>query len=292
MTTDVTGRYAPSPTGHLHLGNLRTAVIAWAQARAAGGRFIVRIEDIDRQRSKPEFEEQQLADLAAVGIDWDGVPVRQSERPEVYAHAVAKLPTYPCFCSRREIQEAASAPHAPPGAYPGTCRDLTPRQRGEKAAKRAAAGMGPATRLRAEVAEWAARDLVHGEVIGMIDDFVLKRADGDWAYNLAVVADDAEQGVTHVTRGDDLLSSAPRQAHLAHLLGADAPVYLHVPLVVNAEGRRLTKRDGAVTLRDITAATAREWIMGSLGFAGADVPELPGLFDPETLPRDRVVFLP
>ncbi|WP_448851775.1 tRNA glutamyl-Q(34) synthetase GluQRS [Corynebacterium sp. 335C] len=288
----VVGRYAPSPTGDLHLGNLRTAVAAWALARGAGGGFVVRVEDGDRQRSKPEFEARQLEDLAAVGLDWDGVPVRQSERSGLYEAAVAKLPTYPCFCSRKEIQEAASAPHAAPGAYPGTCRDLGPEERERRRAERAALGLGPATRLRAEVAEWTASDALHGEVAGMVDDFVLRRADGAWAYNLAVVVDDLEQGVTQVTRGDDLLSSAPRQAHLAHLLGGRAPEYVHVPLVLNEEGKRLAKRDGAVTLRDVTAGAARAWIAESLGFPGARVDELPDLLDPDNLPRDPVVFLP
>lgn len=288
----VVGRYAPSPTGDLHLGNLRTAAVAWALARGAGGGFIVRIEDIDRQRSRPEFEARQLEDLAAIGLDWDGEPVRQSQRGELYAEAVANLPTYPCFCSRKEIQEAASAPHAAPGAYPGTCRNLAPEERERRRAERAVLGLGPATRLRADVAEWTARDLLHGDVAGMVDDFVLRRADGAWAYNLAVVVDDAAQGVTQVTRGDDLLSSAPRQAHLAHLLGAPAPQYVHVPLVLNAAGRRLAKRDGAVTLRDVGPGAARRWICASLGLPDADVADLPGLLDAGSIPRDPVVFSP
>lgn len=287
------GRYAPSPTGHLHLGNLRTAVIAWARARSTDGEFIVRIEDIDRQRSKPEFEAQQLADLAAVGLEWDGTPVRQSERDEVYLRALEKLPTYECFCSRREIQEAASAPHdsdRAPGAYPGTCRNLAAEVRESKRAERAAKGMVPALRLAAEEKHWLSDDLVHGPTTGTIDDFVVRRADGDWAYNLAVVADDADQGVTEVVRGDDLLSSAPRQAYLAYMLGEPAPVYLHVPLVVNAEGRRLAKRDGDVTLRDVTAHSAREWIMDSLGFPGLAVEKLPEVFTVESIPREQIVF--
>lgn len=262
------GRYAPSPTGHLHLGNLRTAAIAWARARAAGGRFLVRVEDIDRQRSRPEFEARQLADLAAIGLDWDGEPVRQSDRDSLYDDALRRLPTFPCFCSRKDIQrelaEMGGAPHGAPGAYPGTCRDLSEGERAERAAALAAEGRGPSLRLRADVREWRAWDALHGTIVDAVDDMVLRRADGMWAYNLAVVVDDADQGVTEIVRGDDLLSSAPRQGHLAHLLGVPEPTYAHVPLVVNAEGRRLAKRDGDVTLRDISAGEAKRWILDSL----------------------------
>lgn len=301
------GRYAPSPTGHLHLGNLRTATVAWARARAAGGRFLVRIEDIDRQRSRPEFEEQQLADLAAIGLDWDGEPVRQSERTRLYDDALARLPVFPCFCSRKDIQrelrEVGGAPHGVPGAYPGTCRDLGEGERARRAEEMAAQGRGPSLRLRAGVRRWRAFDALRGEVAGDVDDMVLRRSDGMWAYNLAVVVDDADQGVTEVVRGDDLLSSAPRQAYLAHLLGVRGPTYAHVPLVVNAEGRRLAKRDGDVTLRDISAARARAWILDSLrggrGGAGAgasvfddvdDIADLPEVFQLADIPRDPVVF--
>ncbi|MFD5868226.1 tRNA glutamyl-Q(34) synthetase GluQRS [Corynebacterium sp. NPDC060344] len=295
------GRYAPSPTGDLHLGNLRTAVIAWARARAAGGRFLVRVEDIDRQRSRPEFEAQQLEDLAAVGLDWDGKPVRQSDRESLYDDALRRLPTFPCYCSRRDIQrelaEVGGAPHGAPGAYPGTCRDLSEEARAEKAAALAAEGRGPSLRLRADVRRWSAGDALHGEVTGDVDDMVLRRADGMWAYNLAVVVDDADQGVTEIVRGDDLLSSAPRQGHLAHLLGVPEPTYAHVPLVVNAEGRRLAKRDGDVTLRDVQAGRARQWILDSLraGAGGVladvdDLADLPEAFDLMAIPREPVVF--
>ncbi|WP_295627682.1 tRNA glutamyl-Q(34) synthetase GluQRS [uncultured Corynebacterium sp.] len=316
------GRYAPSPTGHLHLGNLRTATIAWARARAAGGRFLLRVEDIDRQRSRPEFEARQLADLGAIGLDWDGEPVRQSERDSLYDAALRHLPTYPCFCSRKDIQrelaEMGGAPHGAPGAYPGTCRDLTDDERERRAAELAADGRGPSLRLRTDVREWRAEDALHGTVVDAVDDMVLRRADGMWAYNLAVVVDDADQGVTEIVRGDDLLSSAPRQAHLAELLGATPPTYAHVPLVVNAEGRRLAKRDGDVTLRDVTAREAEEWILRSLGGAagvagalgaagggedtGAEglmrmdlrdvdrIADLPEVFALEAIPREQVVF--
>ncbi|MBV7294431.1 tRNA glutamyl-Q(34) synthetase GluQRS [Corynebacterium sp. TAE3-ERU12] len=286
----ITGRYAPSPTGHLHVGNLRTAVLAWSLARSVGGGFVIRVEDIDRQRCRPEFEAQQLADLAAVGLEWDGVPVRQSERTERYVQALAALPTYRCYCSRREIQAAASAPHGAPGAYPGTCRNLDPEVAAVKAAERAEVGMEPAIRLRADVASWRVQDALHGEVTGAVDDVVLRRADGGWAYNLAVVVDDAEQGVTQVVRGDDLLSSAARQAYLADLLGYRAPEYVHVPLVLSQRGKRLAKRDGDVTLRDITAGAAQAWIMRSLGLPGVPVAELPDRLAIGDIPREPVIF--
>lgn len=293
----MTGRFAPSPTGDFHLGNLRTAALAWLAARTSGRRFILRIEDIDRQRSKPEFEARQLADLAAIGLDWDGEVVRQSERYGLYEDALRRLQadnlTFECFCSRREIQEAASAPHAIPGHYPGTCRNLTPDQREE----RRKAGRKASIRLKTPVTNWTVTDRYAGSYSGDVDDMVLRRADGMWAYNLAVVVDDAAQGVDQVTRGDDLLSSAPRQAALAHLLGLPEPEYVHVPLVLGPGGKRLAKRDGAVTLRDIAGeeldpARVRDvigWIAESIGFAGVyDLSEL----NLSRLPKEPVVWRP
>lgn len=289
-TSDLpTGRYAPSPTGRLHLGNLRTAVIAWAHARAHGGKFLIRIEDIDRQRSKPEHEAQQLKDLEAIGIDWDGTPVRQSERTELYEEAVAKLSaqglTYPCYCTRREILAASSAPHGAPGAYPGTCRNRA----------EAVPGREPSTRLKSQVEAWEAVDELHGRITGTVDDFILRRSDHMWAYNLAVVVDDADQGVTEVVRGDDLLASAARQAYLAHLLGESAPMFVHVPLVLNSEGRRLSKRDGDVTLGELSVEQAQRWIVESLGAPGSPVPDtiadLPeALRNGLAIPREPVIF--
>src|SRR5215217_6750640 len=195
--TRADGRFAPSPTGGLHVGNLRTALLAWLFARSAGARFLMRVEDLDRQRVKPGYEEQQLHDLAAIGIDWDGPAVRQSERMAEYAAALDRLERdgrlYPCFCTRAEIREAASAAHGPlpEGAYPGTCRDLTAAERAE----REAAGRPPALRLRAGAERVAFADRLLGEQEGVVDDFVVRRGDGTPAYNLAVVVDDAAQGV-------------------------------------------------------------------------------------------------
>lgn len=247
----VTGRFAPSPTGPLHVGNLRTALLAWLLARAAGEPFLVRMEDLDRVTSSDEHAARQLAELAAIGIDWDGPVVRQSERFDRYEAAITELEarglTYECFCSRREIREAAQAPHGPELTYPGTCRELTAAQRAARRRERPAA-----LRLRAPAEPIAIDDRLAGRYAAVPDDVVLRRNDGVPAYNLAVVVDDAAQGVTQVVRGDDLLASTPRQVLLQRLLGLPTPEYVHVPLVVGADGERLAKRHGAVTLEDLT----------------------------------------
>ncbi|QLY31249.1 tRNA glutamyl-Q(34) synthetase GluQRS [Nocardia huaxiensis] len=284
------GRYAPSPSGDLHLGNLRTALLAWLFARSTGRGFLMRIDDLDRV--KTGAAERQLEDLAAIGLDWDPPVARQSERLPLYEEAIERLTaaglTYECFCTRREIQQAATAPHGPMGAYPGTCRDLTDSAR----AARRAEGRPAALRLRAAVTEFEVTDDLHGPYRGAVDDLVLRRGDGIPAYNLTVVVDDAEQGVDQVVRGDDLLPSTPRQAYLATLLGLPVPQYAHVPLVLNTAGQRLAKRDGAVTLRDrLALGETPEHILGilarSLGFAAVTDPaQLTADFRPENLPRE------
>lgn len=286
------GRFAPSPSGELHVGNLRTAILAWLFARSTGRRFLLRVEDLDRARAGAEAG--QLRDLAAVGVDWDGDIVRQTGRGTYYANAIARLSaeglTYECFCTRREIQEAPSAPHAPQGAYPGTCRDLTPAERERKRKVRPAA-----LRLRSVVTEATVQDVLHGRYTGVVDDFVLRRNDGVTAYNLAVVVDDAAQGIDQVVRGDDLLPSTPRQAYLASLLNMPVPEYVHVPLVLNAEGARLAKRDGAVTLADLagagrTADQVRDGLLASLGLPPGPLSRVLGDFDPASLPREPWVW--
>jgi len=295
VTTDESasgaGRFAPSPSGDLHIGNLRTALLAWLWARSTGRRFVLRIDDLDRVRAGAE--ERQLADLTALGLDWDGPVLRQSARLDVYRDAVTELTntglTYPCFCTRREIQEAPSAPHSPPGTYPGTCRGLAADDVRARSAERPAA-----LRLRAAVDEWAIRDERHGTVSGTVDDFVLVRNDGVPAYNLTVVVDDAAQGVDQVVRGDDLLTSAPRQAHLASLLGLVVPTYIHVPLALNKAGARLAKRDGAVTWAELEALGLDPFrlIADSLGLAGSTPSDLLTSFDPASVPDQPWVFEP
>ncbi len=270
------GRFAPSPTGTLHLGNLRTALLAWLFARSAGSEFLVRMEDLDPGRVRPEAAEQQLADLAAIGLDWDGEVVVQSARMELYASALEALRgrglVYECFCTRAEIREAASAAHGPlpEGAYPGTCLRLSASELAEKRA----AGRPPALRVRAgaEVVEF--QDRLLGPVSGVVDDFVVRRNDGAPAYNLAVVVDDDDQRIGEVVRGSDLVDSTPRQLWLARALGLAAPAHAHVPLVLGPDGARLAKRHGDVTLRELPPDRALAWMAASLGLAGRTPREL------------------
>ena len=280
------GRFAPSPTGVLHVGNLRTAIAAYIGARAAGGDFVVRIEDLDRANSTVEHEQSQIHDLRALGMEFDPAIIRQSERFAVYDEFIADLTarglTYECFCSRREIREAASAPNGalPDGAYPGTCRDLSAAEKRE----RVRAGRPPAIRLRTNSESYELVDAIRGVYRGTVDDVVLRRNDGVPAYNVAVVVDDAWQDVTHVVRGDDLLSSTPRQIHLQRLLGHASPEYAHVPLVLGADGERLAKRHGAVTLADLTALgesveVVRDELLTSLGLPTGPLDEVARRFD-------------
>jgi glutamyl-tRNA synthetase len=282
----LTGRFAPSPTGTLHLGNLRTALLAWLFARSAGSRFLVRMEDLDTARVRPGSAEEQLSDLEAIGLDWDGEVVYQSQRLDRYEAAIARLRdaglVYECFCTRAEIRAAASAPHGPlpEGAYPGTCLRLTDAE----LAERRAAGRPPALRVRAQTARVGFEDRLLGEQEGVVDDFVVRRNDGAAAYNLAVVVDDAAQGVEEVVRGDDLLDTTPRQLFMASALGLPAPAYAHVPLVLGPDGARLAKRHGAVTLREVEPAAARAWMLRTLGLTEG------GEFDPARLPHDATIY--
>lgn len=288
------GRYAPSPTSALHLGNLRTAVVAWLMARSTGRRFLLRIEDLDvtRVSAAGPVADRQVADLSALGLEFDPPVMWQSARLDAYREMAGGLSDrlYECFCTRREIAEAASAPHGDGfRPYPGTCRELTRSERERRRRDRP-----PALRIRADDAICTISDLWAGEVTGVVDDFVVRRNDGVWAYNFAVVVDDLAQDVDQVVRGDDLLSSAPRQAWLSGLLGGEPPSYGHVPLAVNRAGDRLAKRDGAVTLADLAAlgvesSDALGIIAESLDLAGPGEPVTPALllrrWDPSRLPH-------
>lgn len=275
-------------------------------ARSTERRFVVRLEDLDRVQ--PGADARQLADLAAIGLIWDPPVVRQSTRTEHYDEAVRRLTaaglTYECFCTRREIREAASAPHPDPafpnrltadGSYPGTCRELGRWEIDE----RRRAGRPGALRLRSDTDHWTIQDELLGPFTGAVDDVVLRRNDGVAAYNLAVVVDDAAQGIDQVVRGDDLLTSAPRQAYLGSLLGFPSAVYAHVPLALNPAGQRLAKRDGAVTLADLAArgvdaAAVLGLMSASLGLSESDEPVTPRVlldrFDPLAVPREPWVI--
>jgi glutamyl-tRNA synthetase len=287
MSSD--GRFAPSPTGTLHVGNLRTALLAWLFARRAGARFLVRMEDLDQGRVIAGAAERQLADLRALGIDWDGEVVYQSHRHDAYEAALERLlaagDIYECFCTRAEIRAAASAPHGPlpEGAYPGTCLRLSEADRRRKRA----GGRPPALRVRANAARIEFTDRVHGAREGVVDDFVVRRNDGAPAYNLAVIVDDAWQRIGEVVRGDDLLETTPRQLFLAARLGLEPPAYAHVPLVLGPDGARLAKRHGAVTLDELDAGAAVRWMARTLGMDGAaSAAEMLERFDLAAMPRE------
>ena len=303
------GRFAPSPSGDLHVGNLRTAMLAWILARQSGRAFYLRVEDIDRARSSRDAAERQIQDLASLGIEWDSDPTYQQDHDAAYIEVLQTLEKrgliYECYCSRKDIQQAASAPHGPPGTYPGTCRELSAVQREQKRQRLVDEGRQPALRLRTDSHFFTVRDRLWGDYTGVVDDMIIRRGGQaetpqqcDWAYNFAVVVDDAAAGIDQVVRADDLLASAPRQAYLAHLLGYDPVDYVHPPLVVTAEGRRLAKRDGAVTLRQLREDGVNDigvlqWIGRSLGVENADsAEELCERFKLEDLSREPWEWTP
>lgn len=263
VSTMIVTRFAPSPTGHLHLGHAHAALFAHRAARDAGGRFLLRIEDIDPARCRPEFDAAILEDMAWLGLDWDGPVRRQSEHFGDYRAALDRLEdhgvTYPCFCSRKDIAEAGAAPHGPIGAiYPGTCRTLSPAERQE----RVAAGQPYAIRLDVAAATVIAgplswHDAAAGRVVArpqIEGDAVLARRDTPTSYHLAVTVDDHLQGVSLVTRGADLFAATHIHRLLQALLGYEPPAYHHHPIRTNAEGTRLSKRDGALAIRALREA--------------------------------------
>ncbi|MCV0020557.1 tRNA glutamyl-Q(34) synthetase GluQRS [Mobiluncus curtisii] len=310
------GRFAPSPSGVMHFGNLRTAVAAYLFAKSSGREFLVRIEDIDTGRSRPSFAAQSLADLAALGIVSDRRVVYQSQRHQLYQAALEQLVqkglVYECYCSRADIAAAASAPHGKPGIYPGICRDLSDSEREAKRTALAAQGRQPALRLRApQGVEYTVKDSLLGPLTGLLHDFVLRRTDGDWAYQLVVVVDDINQGVDQIVRGADLASSAPVQAWLTEILGGYTAAYAHVPLVMNAQGQRLAKRDKSVTRPELNALGWSDQkillkVLETLGWSAAktDATALLTLpteeilnhaltnWRPENLPAEPVIFHP
>ena len=295
------GRFAPSPTGHLHLGNARSALLGWLQARAAGGAFLLRIEDLDRARARDGLTEDLLADLRWLGLDWDEPPLVQSERASIYEDAMTRLGDrlYPCFCTRGEIARAASAPHglAEEGPrYPGTCALLTRAQVAERSRHRP-----PALRFRTPAGTVHFEDGFagpqHQDVQAVVGDFVVRRNDGVASYQLAVVVDDAASGVTDVLRGEDLLSSTARQLLLQDALALPHPRHVHVPLVMGEDGKRLAKRAGAFALAELRArGVPPERVLGLLaelsGLGDGSPVQLGTLvarFELAALPREPVV---
>ena len=272
------GRFAPSPSGRIHLGNLLCCLLAWLSARQKGGKVVLRIEDLDTARCKRPYAEQMIEDLCWLGLTWDegpGVggpdgPYYQSERTALYEQALDKLRSmglvYPCYCTRAELH-AASAPHRSDGqtVYPGTCRHLTAAEREKKT-------RAPATRLMVPDETWSFTDGHMGHygenLLHECGDFLLRRSDGMFAYQLAVVVDDAAMGVTEVVRGSDLLSSTPRQLYLYDLLGLKAPEFIHFPLLLAPDGRRLSKRDADAGLDDLRFKLTAEEILGRLAYLG------------------------
>jgi glutamyl-Q tRNA(Asp) synthetase len=263
-----TGRFAPSPTGPLHLGSLVAAVGSWLFARAAGGRWIVRMEDLDTPRVIPASAEEILGALQRYGLAWDGDVIFQSHRIAMYEHALQTLRqkglVYDCACSRAELARSASAPLGEEPVYPGTCRNGLPSGRAARA-----------IRFRAPDEVIAFDDVIFGHVeervSALTGDFVVKRADGPFAYQLAVVVDDAEQGVTEVVRGADLLASTARQIALQRALGLPTPRYAHLPLVVTADGSKVGKRDGALPLPTLEPQLVRDTLRLALRILGIDV---------------------
>lgn len=252
----VVGRFAPSPTGRMHAGNIFAALMAWLIAKSQDGRIVLRIEDLDRQRSRREYIDGVQADFELLGLTWDDGPYFQQGREEAYRAAYQALKdrglVYPCFCSRADLH-AASAPHRGEKlVYPGTCRSLTPEERARRAAEK-----DPAMRIVVPHRAYSLVDQIQGPYRQMLDeecgDFLIRRSDGAFAYQLAVVVDDAEQGVTSVVRGMDLLCSTPQQLYLQDLLGLPHPVYAHVPLLVAEKDRRLSKRDHDASLEALLA---------------------------------------
>lgn len=279
----IRGRFAPSPTGDIHLGNVWTALLAWLQVRQAGGTFVLRVEDLDPDRSRSVLARQQIDDLYWLGLDWDEgpniggphAPYVQSRRTEHYAAALDQLVVaglvYPCYCTRAEVRAAASAPHGPDGHgdYPGACRNLTPGEQQEREAR----GRRPSLRIHMPDNPTLIHfdDLCQGTITEDLAtgtaDFVLRRADSVHAYQLAVVVDDGMMGMTHVIRGADLLSSTARQIWLHRLLGYPAPRFGHVPLLLGRDGHRLSKRHAALSIARLRASGARpEQIIGALAY--------------------------
>ena len=292
------GRFAPTPSGRMHLGNVFAAMVAWLSVRSRGGSMVLRMEDLDTQRTSAEFAQTLREDLLWLGLDWDVETQPQSQRSRVYEGYFEKLREldllYPCYCTRSQLH-SVNAPHLADGTYvyPGTCRELTDAQR--EAFQRT-----PAWRVKVPDRLWRVQDLVQGEYQENLatdcGDFVVRRADGVFVYQLAVTVDDGEAGVTEVVRGTDLLSSAPRQMYLQELFGFSHPVYGHVPLLTAPDGRRLSKRDRDLDLGELRNRMTAPQLLGWLAYSAGLLPkneavsakELASQFSWDRLRRDTI----
>lgn len=271
------GRFAPTPSGRMHLGNVFAAMVAWLSVKSKGGELVLRMEDLDTLRTSDAYAEVLREDLLWLGLTWDRETPAQSRRSAVYDRYFEQLRErgllYPCYCTRSQLH-SVNAPHLSDGTYvyPGTCRDLTPEQR-------AAFGRDPAWRVRVPDRQWSFTDLGQGDyrqnLARECGDFVVRRADGVYVYQLAVTVDDGEAGVTEVVRGSDLLSSAPRQMYLQELFGFPHPAYGHVPMLLAEDGRRLSKRDKDMDLGYLRAHMTPEHLLGVLAYSA-------GLLDRKT----------
>lgn len=263
------GRFAPTPSGRMHLGNVFAALIAWLSVRSRGGSLVLRMEDLDTQRTSDAFAQTLRQDLLWLGLDWDTETTPQSQRSQVYQQYFEKLADlkllYPCYCTRSQLH-SVNAPHLTDGTYvyPGTCRDLTREQQ-------AAFGRKPSWRVMVPDRSWTVEDHIQGtyreNLAEDCGDFVVRRADGVFVYQLAVTVDDGEAGVTEVVRGTDLLSSAPRQMYLQELFGFAHPEYAHVPLLLAPDGRRLSKRDQDMDLGKLQQRLTPEQLIGILAYS-------------------------
>ena len=297
MTAPV-GRFAPTPSGRMHLGNVFAALIAWLSVKSRGGSLVLRMEDLDTQRTSAQFAEVLRKDLKWLGLDWDLETPPQSERAKVYDGYFARLADmgllYPCYCTRSQLH-SVNAPHLSDGTYvyPGTCRNLTQ-------AERSAFDRKPAWRVTVPDKVWTVEDLVQGtyqeNLVTDCGDFVVRRADGVYVYQLAVTVDDGEAGVTEVVRGMDLLSSAPRQMYLQELFGFSHPQYGHVPMLMAPDGRRLSKRDMDMDLGFLQEQTTAETLLGLLAYSAGLIDrqspvsarELAGEFCWEKLQKENI----
>lgn len=290
------GRFAPSPTGRMHLGNVFSALLSWLSVKSKGGEWLLRIEDIDPQRSRQSYADLLMDDLQWLGLEWDGEPLYQSQRSDIYEHYFEILRqqgvTYPCYCTRNDLL-ATQAPHESDGrvVYPGTCRHLPPQP--DKPA---------ATRIVVTNSDITFCDGHYGtqtvNLASHVGDFIIRRKDGAWAYQLAVVVDDALMGVTEVVRGRDLLLSSPQQIYLSQLLGFTSPCFIHLPLLCNTAGQRLSKRDRSLDMESLRQRFTPQELVGRLaclaGLQSEPQPlsaaELIPLFSWDNVSREDIVL--